>query len=335
MRKPKLRLWSVLALSLLLLSSCQYISRPPEQLLKDAETPDSVPAIPADAPANKQNSESVTLWFRYDSEAVLASESRTIVRSLNEPRELSILRALTAGPDIRNSALSGVFPEGTTVISTSLSNRILYVTFSAELMNAYADEPESWQSDTYWSREKPLRRELCMQSLIATMTDNCEVDRIQVFLQDRDGNTRRMPQSYYPGTGSETLPANLIWRDDRYLWTPGNAARTIMSILQQRDWERLYRFICVQNPQTGESRPDYADFTLAMERTDPLVSCQVNDISVSEGGDKATFTFQAQILSGGGQTESLDSHVLHLYREGGAWKALTEQLINVLEVRYE
>ena len=320
----------VLLAGCLLLCGCQRLSSVPPGLEVTSIPGVSDPLPAAEAPESRRSTSQSTLWFRYADEAFLAPEYRTISHGLNETYELALVRALIAGPDVRSGGLRGLFPEGVQVTAASVSGRTLYVTFTEDLLKGYADEPSAWASDSYWSRESPLRRQLCMQSLAATLTENCDADRVQVMVQNAAGDVRRLSMGYYPETEGETLPAELLWRDEELLLTPGNTARIILRALAERDWQTLYLYV-----SAGDSRqPDYDDFVVAMEQLPALTACSISGGSITDGGSRITFTLQGTALAGG-QTLPLENRVFRLQREGGVWKTTRELLQLAVEVTYE
>ena len=314
----------------LLLSGCARIGSLPAALEATAVPGVSDPMPAAEAPESRSSSAQSVLWFRFESEECLAPAYRTINYGLNEAYELALVRALIAGPDVRSTGLSGLFPNGVRALSTSLEGRTLFVTFSEELLNGYADEPANWDTDSYWSKEIPLRRQLCMQSLAATLTENCDVDRVQVMVQSDSGEARRLTLGYYPETNGEVLPADPLWRDETLLLTPQRTAGIILTALSNRDWQKLYLYIF---SDSGE-RQEYADFVVSMEQLPQLTAWTLSGGSASEDGRRFIFSLQGTVLLNG-HTSRLENRILRLHREEGVWKTSVELLQFAVEVSYE
>ena len=310
----------LLLLLALLLTGCSALNDP----LDGAVTPlaEGIAAPQPDAPDYLFSQEVATLWFRYLDEPLLAPETRALSFSPDQPMEVSLLSALLAGPDVQSPELTGLFPAGTRVLSTVRQGRTLFVTLSRQIMDAYPDEPASWQSDPYWAAEMPLRRRLCMQSLVATITENCDVDTVQVLVEQQDEITDslRLRQRYYLDTDGNEL-ADSLSRDDRLLLSPGTAMTTILTLWQQRDWPRLIRYM-----------PAAADEEALLARLDALP--HLLDFSLSGptiSGQTATFTLSAT-LRGERGVSTLTRRVLRLNQERGLWRADLEQLTGWLEV---
>lgn len=272
-----------------------------------------------DAPDDLATHETATLWFRYLDEPLLAPESRELTLSPDRPMEYSLISALLGGPDAQSTDLTALFPAGTRVLSTVRQGRTLFVTLSRQIMDDYPDEPADWRSDPYWAFEMPLRRKLCMQSLVATVTENCDVDVVQVLLEQQGGVTDslRLRRQYYLAD-DEMAPADPLARDDSLLLSPGTTMTTILSLWRQRDWTRLSRYVdddAGDLSERLEGLPRLTDFTL----TGPTIS-----------GQTATFTVTATIRGDAGAV-TLENRVLRLYRQGNRWRAAVDRLIGWLE----
>lgn len=332
--KRRMLLASLLAAVIALLAGCQRLPGHAPAAARIGDAQEETALLPdAEPPASARVSESATIWFRFHDEPYLAPETQTVKRSPNVSFELTLMRALIAGPDIRFTALSPVFPEGTTVVSASVTGRTLYVTFSRELMNRYADEPKDWSSDTYWSREVPLRRELCLQAIAATATENCEVDNVQVLVANANGGADRLTMDYFPESAPGSMPADPAVRDDALLLTPDRAMDTALTALQEQDWQRLYLYLCENDPVTGAARTSYNDFMTVMDRMPRLTSFTLSDGSLS-GSDAVTYGLDAELLSGG-RTVDTGTRTIRLYREKGLWLTTQSQLTGWMEDGYE
>ena len=283
--------------------------------------PTEVEALHPIAPDALASSDTVTLWFRYLDEPLLAPETRAIALSPDQPMEYALITALLTGPDVQSTELTELFPAGTRLLSTVRQGRTLFVTLSREIMNGYPDEPADGLSDPYWAAEMPLRRRLCMQSLIATVTENCDVDEVQVLLEQQGNVTDslRLRQRYYLDTDDNRQLADPLTRDDSLLLSPGTAMTTILSLWQQRDWTRLTRYIIADDgdalTDTFNGLPGLLDFSLS----GPTVA-----------GHTATFTLTARLSAPTG-TYTRSGRVIRLREEHGLWRITPEQLTGWLE----
>lgn len=290
-----------------------------------------VQTAPADVPAPMidglpENEDQATLWFRLGEEPFLAAESRTITHSRTEGHALAILRALAAGPSTASSGLNSLFPPGTQVISATQSDRVMFVTLSRHIMNGYADEPAAWRSHAAWAIEVPLRRQLAMQSIAATITENFDVDRV-VILVEQTGNATdslRLRQAYFTMDGDMSLAEPLL-RDEGLLLTPARTSEVILQCWQERDFARLYQYVARTDPATGAARPAEAAFLDAMAAQPHLLQVRTDGGSVSSDGQTATFTVSGAWMTDGRELP-FEGIVLRLTREKGIWRVGLSQL---------
>lgn len=327
----------LLAAALLLLcvtlSGCASVALPFQNATATL-VPGTNPALPeAEAPASLNSRETATLYFRYLNEPYLAPENRMITHSPNRPFELALLTELLSGPGTRSAELTALFPEGTRALSTVLQGRTLFVTLSREIMNAYPDEPTTWQSDPAWREEVRMRRTLCMQSLVATITENCDVDRVQVLVeQDASGTgSVRLQARYFMEDPQSTELAGPIFREESLLLTPATAIDVMLTLWQSRDWQRLYQYIALRDPVTGLDRVNYRDFVTAMVNQPILTDFSLSGGSVNRQGTQATYTLTATLMDHGGTQRQAEKRILRLWRENDLWRITLSQLTGWLE----
>lgn len=264
-----------------------------------------------------------TLWYRYGTEPLLAPEPRMITHSRAEGHAMAIVRALIAGPGSGPNELGSLFPQGTQVISCTQSEKIMFVMLSRHIMNGYGDEPATWRDDPYWAVEVPLRRRLAMQSLAATLTENCGVDSVVVLVEQSGSDSLRLRQSYYM-EDSDALAEPLL-RDERLLLTPIRTAEVILQCWQEGDFLRLYRYIAYTDPATGANRPDEQDFPAMMSDIPQLLHARAEGGSISPDGASAVFSVSGAWLENGNEIP-FTSMMLRLTREQGIWRIGLSQL---------
>ena len=325
MRKP------VLLLMMLLLTALLCGCTPAAQSIphQTGDSGASQPVAPvAEAPESLHIDANVALFFRYMDEPYLAAEARTVTQRPSQPWENTLISALLSGPETHSTRLNALFPQGTRLIATAREGRTLFVTLSSEIMNAYSDEPVHWQDDAYWSAEVPRRRQLCMQSLVATVTENSDVDRVQVLVAQADasGSSYRLPQSYFKTTDIES-PAPLLTRDGAVLLTPENTMQRIASAWLQQDWAALYSYLRSESSEALPARMDYRAFVSTMEALPRLTACTVSSGSVSFDGAQATFSLTATAAG-----EQPISGIVRLVRTGSVWCITLSELTGWLEV---
>ncbi len=296
--------------ALMLLLLCLLLTGCTAQLPVSTED-EAVPAPVAEEALIGQ--EAATLWFRFEQEPYLAPEMQVIATSPTEPYETSLLRALTAGPSASQTELGGLFPDGVQVMNTYRQGRRLFVTLTRHIMNPYPDERGGYGPDA------TLRRELAMQGIAATVTENCDVDEV-IILVEQSGqvtDSLRLRQQYYL-TGEEGLAAPLK-RDESLLLTPATALNTMLQCWSERDFARLYRYAAWQN------RPSEAEFVDRMASLPHLAVWAAQPGNVSADGRQATFAVDATLLDGGRMTH-LSGAIFRLTRDRGLWRIPVNQL---------
>lgn len=318
---PRSRLMHVglmLALCALLLSGCTV---PPLPAVVPSAVPDALPLLQS---AEVRTHDAVsTLWFRYLDEPCLMAESRPILSSPMISYEQALLNALVGG-----SADAGrLFPPGVRVLSVYRDNRRLFVTLSKEIMDAFPDEPVNWQNDPAWAREVPLRRKLAMQALIATVTENCDVDSAVILVEQTATplDSLRLRQGYYrAGSGDDMALAAELARDDAWLLTPGGTMDIILSCWQSRDFARLYRYTDTDLAE--------AAFLAEMAGLPHLLRADVTGhVSLNAAGHQAVFTLDMTLLDGSAE-RPCNAIPLRLTRTDGLWRIPMDQLTRWKEV---
>ncbi len=321
----------ILLLCCLLLSGCSFNMA--ESHLSTTAVPGTSPILPeAVAAQSLATSNEALLYYRYYDEPYLAPERRTILQSPSQAYEMALLTALIAGPSGRDDSLNTLFPEGTQVLSTARQGRTLFVTLSGEIMDRYADEAENLSSENAGT-ESILRRQLCMQSLVATVTENCDVDEVQILVEQGDNATEsmRMRQKYFLTTSDDTLLTTPQTRQDNFILTPENTLNVILNKWEMRDWSRLYRYMASVDASNGETLMSQSDFITAMEALPQLTGFTFEGGSVSADGQTVTYSLNVSMLTADGQTLTRTGRVVRLCRENDCWKITFSQLTDWLE----
>ena len=314
----RIRLTLLMLLCCLLLGGCT-VADPIEGMAGPAASNLPAPQV-ADLPMEE---DAVILWFRFADEGLLAPEVRTLTHARGGDLALPILDALLAGPSAAATELHSLFPQGTEVASLTKEGGTIFVTLSHHILNAYPDEPKNWQSDPYWAAEVPLRRKLAMQSIAATLTENCGAQDVIVLVaqEGSEEGSLRLPGSYF--RDGRTGVSSPVTRDETLLLTPHRTAEVILQCWQEADWARLYRYVARTDPASGASRPTQDVFTLTMDQLPRLTQYSVRGGSLS--GVQAVFTASGAQLDGGTEVP-FTGRVLRLVKERGLWRVTFAQL---------
>ncbi len=314
----------------LLLSGCAVSGYSPMDALSTL-LPGASGSLPAAVdPMPRVQVQPVTLYFRFWDEPYLACEGRTITRSQSQSFEHALLDALIAGPSGSIPELTSLFPTGTRVLSTSTQGRTLFVTLSKEIMDMYRDEPVDWHEYSYWLHEAPLRRRLCMQSIVATVTENCDIDRVQILVEQQDlvSGSLRLRQNYFLDDSEDDVLVGPMNRNEDLLLNLDNSMQYILTLLREHNWASLYRFLAF----SGTERLSYTDAVARLEQLASPAYFSVSSATLSLDGQSATLQVSVTVTDTTLTLQSLPSRILRLTRENGFWRISLEQLEHLMEV---
>ena len=324
MRKKLPALLALLSVLCLALGGC--VTSPPDSLMR-TEPADPAALVDAETDALSGDVVSAALYFRYGASAYLAPEQRQITIEKNESPEKALVKALVAGPSASASALSPLFPPGTEVLAVSAQGDTLYVTFNEALLGRYSDEPGDTASNA-WKREFPLRRQLCMDSLAATLTEAGYCVRVQVLVyrEVSSATSLRLTNSFFTQDG-DTTPLSPLTRDEETLLTPHNAAAFILTAWMTQDWETLYSLL--KKDDSASPRPAGQAAFAAFAAARVLTGFQVGHGNVSEDGQTAVVNGEMS-LRADGEDAFITGYPLRLERENGLWKISYERLLALM-----
>ncbi len=312
---------ALLTFCLLALSGC--MTSPPDALLREGTEGQRL--ISASTAELSPDSRMITLYFRYGDSAYLAPEQREIQVKRNESLEKAIAEALIQGPAAPDLALSSLFPPGTEVLAATAQGDTLFITFNEAFLGRYADEPADAVSG-----EGTLRRQLCLQSLAAALTEQGLCARVQVLVyrSAAQAASMRLQAGFLTRTNDDALLPP-VTRDESCLLTPYNTASLILQAWQARDWPALYDLTAregdtAENPRAGEQNA-FDAFSAARTLTDFTLSPG----NVSFDGQTAVITVSLTVQDQGAD-QAVQGYPLLLLREAGIWKMDYTRLLNMM-----
>jgi hypothetical protein len=313
-----------LATVLLLLNGCA--SQTADPLLKNEAT--DAPGLAMNLPPALVGSDEagiakVTLYYRYLDEPMLAGEARDLTVPKDESVEFAIVQALTEGPSAGHSDLRRLLPAGTQVESVVSRGNTLFVTFNSGFLDDGI--PAQWADDPQWKTEAPLKRWLTVQSIVASVTEYHPYAGIQILVHriDDEQNSLRLDNAYF--LNGATGLSEPIARDETVLLTAGNTAEMILLAWQQRDDERLYRYVM------DDGKPPLASFSENLQNRAGLKDFSVSGGSVSVSGTDAVVTVSLKIPGPNGEI-SVITYPLALIRDNGIWKITYSALQALMEL---
>lgn len=329
--KAKGSLTVLLLCMLLALSGCQDAS-PTAMIVGATQDPAAEPTQTAAVPTGEQRSgeHTVSLYYRLRGEDMLARETRTISLPNDYRLDRMLIEMLIEGPLASNLELTGLFPVNTRVLSVSAQDSLLFVTLSQEFLSTPHDMPLNWRDSPTLKAEVLTRRRLAMESIINALTECTEYTAVQLLVQQSSQEERGQRIARNEIYSSETDPTVLfgpIYRSESVILTHYNTANTILSCWQQKEWDRLYRFVANQ-----EDRPTAEAFAQEMEeRSSTLFSYSLSPGHVSADGQKAIFSIQLGISDAQGVHQVITSLPLGLVLDQDIWKISYATLVRLME----
>ena len=264
----------------------------------------------------------IALYFRYQDSSFLATEPRTVVVQQNESLEKAIVQALISGP--LNTELSPLFPMGSEVVGTTTQDSTVFITMNEGFLGRYADEPGD-ASAGFWKTEGPLRRQLCLDALAATLTEAGLCSRVQIMIQRNSDQavSMRLQAGFLNRSGDSALlpPAT---RNESVLLTPHNTAECVLNAWLRQDWDTLSLY-CVHAP--GEQ-----SLFEAFEAAGVLVGYDLSSGSVAYDGQYSVLTVELT-LRGQAKDAEITGYPLHLIREEGLWKMDYQALLSMMQAK--
>lgn len=315
----KINLIAILVVLTLIFSGC--MASPPDSLIRqDAE--DTI-LISANTDQLEVDTFVAPLYFRYENTAYLAPEERLIHVVRNEPPEKALVEALIQGPSVTASALSPLFPPGTQVLSVTAQGDTLFVTFNEALLSRYSDEPKDLTGGN-WKVESPLRRQLCMDSLTATLTEMglCAKVQVLVYRENTQTTSMRLPKGYFDGTENDEL-VSFLTRNEDTLLTPHNAAKVLLNAWLTQDWDNLYAITMKEN------RPGAQEAIQAYSTGRVLTGFILSPGNVSSDGKTAILTAELTFIGQSTDAEPI-RYPIRLSRDGGIWRMKYDHLIALM-----
>ena len=311
--------WTALLLCFsLTLTGC--MTSPPETLLR--ETAEDQHLISASIGDLTPDSQTITLYFRYGDTEYLAPERREIQVKRNESLEKTITAALIQGPSSSAVNHSSLFPPGTEVLAATVQGETLFITLNEAFLGRYADEPTDSASG-----EGVLRRQLCLQSLAATLTEAglCAQVQALVYRSAVQTSSMRLQAGFLDRSNDDTLLPP-ITRDENRLLTPYNTACLILQSWQTQDWQFLYDMTAREGESARENEQNAFD---AFAAARPLAAFSLSPGTVSYDGQTAVLTASLTVLTKGAE-QNVAGYPLLLLREDGVWKMDYERLLTMM-----
>ena len=298
-----------------------------EATRQEASTPGEAQRLPSFelASGGVQDAQEATLYFRFGQTKALGMERVQLDISREETVASLIVQRLIEGPSASHGQLSGVFPQGTRVISIGAEGGTAFVTLSSAFLGRPDGAPADWEDSAAWQEEAALRRMLAVQSVVLSLTEDGRYQRVQFYVADSDDDAPRRIELYWFDT-EQTDPAPVLaacGRDEAALLTPHRALEMILSAWQQRDWAALYALLT--------DTPSLSAFEARMKEIDvTLLAYEATAGTVSADGRRATLVLDAQTRAREGGDAQIIRESVPLARVSDNWTMTLDTLLSLM-----
>ena len=272
----------------------------------------------------------VTLYFRFADTAVLGAQRAQIDIRREETIATSIVKHLIEGPDIAHERLSGVFAQGTELISVSGEGATAFVTLSSGFLGRPDGAPADWEDLSDWQEEAALRRRLAVQSLALALTEDGRYQRVQLYIADNDDEIPQRIAMAWLDTGERDpkLVLAACPRDEQAMLTPACALEMIMDAWQAQDWAAMYPLMADVQDDPLPTLSVFEAEMAAMEVS--LMAYSLSPGTVSLDGQTATLVLDAQIRSREGGDAQIVRESVPLERVQDNWALRIETLSKLM-----
>ena len=307
--------------ALALVAFAQPLGQKVEALLhSQSETQSDAPRVTFETQlgVNTQSSMlDVTLYFRYGETNLLGAVGAQLDMRREETVAQSIVEALIIGPDAAHDRLTGVFPQGTEVISVQSEGDTAYVTLNRAFLGIPDGAPTDWEDLADWQVEATLRRRLAFQSIVLALTEDGRYQRVQLYVAGGDDDIpQRIPLYLFDRSATDVnVMLAPCARDEQAALTPKNALSLVLNAWQAQDWEGLYNFLLKE-----EETPTLSGFETQMrENNVQLMTYESTGGTVSLDGRRATVVLDAAIRSDEGGDAQIVRESVPLVRQNDNW----------------
>jgi len=258
------------------------------------------------------------LYFQFGETDYLGAARTQIDLRQEETVATTIVRRLIEGPGIRYDRLHGLFPEGTQLISAVSDGTTVFVTLNRAFLDRPDGAPLSWEDSEIWQAEAARRRTMAMQSIVLSLTENAETQRVQLYVADADDEIgQRLQMAWFdPSVTDPQVYLGACGRDERICLSVHNTMQAVLKAWKQHDWSTLALFL---NRRSG----GVLDAEAVGEKMETL-GIELLDYTLSEGvvsldGSRATIVLSGTIQSSAGEVLDFARESCLLIREDDNW----------------
>lgn len=279
----------------------------------------------------------VTLYYRLTNEAYLVGINRNVTVMAGERTESAVIRALIEGVPMLVSDISALFPRGTRIEDTAFENGILYVTLSREFLDeaivnsidrdVYLSEESYYEALYLATQEMYLMRRLAVMSIVNTIAGSGRDVKVQMLIQEEDGEPRRFTEAELGISKEETLVDSLSFDKDIII-TSEIVVRCFLEHIANRAYEKAY-VLLAESDYTGAARPAYEDFEAKVVGTGRMESYEITGMHSDEAGEYALVDIYYQTEDG--LIKRVNNARLYVEEDGEVYKVSYSSFDAIME----
>jgi hypothetical protein len=208
-------------------------------------------------------------------------------------------------------------------MATAKQGSTLFVTLNERFLSGYAAERMDGTAEEKQAALR-LEKELCLDALTATLTENGLCSRVQILIlrNQMQGNSMRLEEDFLLQNGS-ILPLEPWVRREETLYTPHNAAQRILTLWMNHNDAGLMG--CV----SSQGKPSEQTALEEMEKSPALTGFSLGHGQVLAGGKKAVISADLYLHLNGNDWV-VNGWPLTLQRDSGVWKISWESLSTMM-----
>ena len=270
----------------------------------------------------------LSLYYRYKDTNYLGCEKAIIDLSREETIATLTINELISGPSVSNPYLVGLFPDGTRLIDVKIDGSTAHVTLSSEFLGMPNGAPADWEENSYWVQEAALRRRLAFQSIVLSLTDGAQCQRVQLYTaEDDDSVPERLPLYLLNEQETDyTLRLAACGRDETVLITPTVVVETVFHSWLEQKWEAAYPFIWFDESLNDEQSFRKVVYQISVS----LLTYEFSNGSVSLDGQTATLVMNGRILDMNGEQTDIIRESIPIYRIKDNWMISYKTLLSLM-----
>ncbi|MDO5378603.1 MAG: GerMN domain-containing protein, partial [Clostridia bacterium] len=270
----------------------------------------------------------ITLYYRFAQTNVLGAQREMLDIRREETVAHSIVSRLVEGPSVTHDRLSGVFPQGTRVISVSGEGSTAFVTLSRDFLGRPDGAPADWEDSPSWQEEAALRRWLAVQSLALSLTENGRYQRVQLYVAANDDDIpERIALAWFDLTQEDmSVVLGPCGRDESMMLTPLGTMTMIMEAWAAKDWEAMRPLLAQEGNLPSASELE----AQAREADVSLLGYALSGGAPGMDGQRATVVLDAELHSVSGGDAQIVRESVPLVRQTDNWAIEPDVLLSLM-----